>query len=137
VEPESALVSPSERLIMIVDDDEHVRDLMQMSFEMEGFQVITADNGIDAASKIGGRVHLITADLMMPGQGGWEFLRDLQAKGFLVPVVVISASKLDDTTIDLIRREANVVEFIPKPVTVAALVQAIHKHLKTKAKTKN
>ena len=138
MEPEVTLASPSERQILIVDDDEHVRDLMEMALQMEGFQVVTANNGEEAADMVAARVpDLITADLMMPGEGGWEFVKKLQAKGFLVPVIVISASKLDDTTIDMIRREANVVDFIPKPVTVAEVIKTLHRHLRTKPRERN
>jgi two-component system, OmpR family, response regulator PrrA len=125
--------APADKYILIVDDDEHVRDLMELAFQMEGFQVATAANGIEATQKIEARIpDLITADLMMPDQGGWEFLRTLQASGHgRVPVVVISASKLDESTIGLIRQEANVIGFYAKPVTVATLVAELHKHLGT------
>jgi CheY-like chemotaxis protein len=126
-------VSPSEKLVLVVDDDENVRAFLETSAMMQGFQVITAVNGLDAAEKLAAKpADLIVTDLMMPGQGGYEFLRSLQAaSGPRVPVFVVTGSMLDDSTVRMIRQEANVVEFVAKPVRLGAFVAALHKHLKT------
>lgn len=125
--------APKDKLVLVVDDDDGIRDLIEMTASGQGFQVVTAVNGLDAAKKLAERsADLIVTDLMMPGQGGYEFLRSLQAAGGAsVPVFVVSASQLDSSTIQMIRQEANVVEFIPKPIRMPAFVAALHKHLKT------
>lgn len=126
--------APAEKLVLVVDDDEGVRSFIEMSAMTQGFQVVTAVDGYDAAAKLAAKpADLIVTDLMMPGQGGYEFLRSLQTAGApRVPVFVVTGSSLDDSTIRLIRQEANVVEFIPKPIRVPAFVAALHKHLNTK-----
>jgi len=131
---EAAPAAPSEKLVLVVDDDEGVRSFIEMSAMTQGFQVVTAVDGYDATAKLKAKpADLIVTDLMMPGQGGYEFLRSLQtAGGPRVPVFVVTGSSLDDSTIRLIRQEANVVEFIPKPIRVPAFVAALHKHLNTK-----
>jgi CheY-like chemotaxis protein len=124
----------SDKTILIVDDDENVRSLLELTIQMEGFNVVTAINGLEALKIMASAKppDLIITDLMMPGQGGYEFLRNLQAEGGgRLPVYVISASNLDRTTIDMIRQEANVLEFIPKPVPMAALMSNLHKQLNT------
>ena len=129
----SGLARPADKVVFIVDDDENVRGALEMSAIVEGFQVVTAVNGLDAAAKFKQREpDLIVTDLMMPGQGGYEFLRSLQAAGSgRVPIFVITGSFLDSSTIDLIRHEANVVEFFNKPLRMAEFLQALHTHLKT------
>ena len=104
-----------------------------MTAEMEGFRVISAVDGIDASIKLQSIVpDLIITDQMMPGQGGYEFLRGLQAAGSArIPVFVITGSKLDNSTFQLIRQEANVVEFFTKPLKVMPFMTAVHKCLKT------
>ena len=129
-----ALASPSQKLVMVVDDDENVRSLIEMTVTSQGFQVATAINGLDASAKLAIKpADLIVTDLMMPGQGGYEFLRSLQAAGgrWHTPVFVVTGSVLEASTIELIRQEANVVEFIPKPIRIPAFAAALHKHLKT------
>lgn len=127
------LAQPATKLILVVDDDADIRNFIGMSLTMEGFRVVTASDGINAKAKLKHRtVDLIVTDLMMPGQGGYEFLRDLQgSEAGNVPVFVVSGSALDTSTIALIRQEANVVAFIPKPVDLDNFLAILHKHLKT------
>lgn len=125
---------PSEKLILVVDDDENVRSFIEMSATMEGFKVITAFNGIDATKKLEERAaDLIITDLMMPGQGGYEFLRSLQGSGTgRIPIFVVTGSTLDSSTVALIRQEANVVEFVSKPINIVKFISDLHRYLNTK-----
>jgi len=134
--PEPALAAPGEKLLLIVDDDETVRSFLEMASSLQGFRVLTAVDGLDAAAKLEAKIpDLIITDLMMPGQGGYEFLRSLQGSATArIPVFVVTGSALDDSTIKMIRAEANVVEFIAKPVKMAKFVAALHKTLKTAPK---
>lgn len=127
------LAAPGDKLLLVVDDDETVRTFLEMSASMQGFRVLTAVDGLDAAAKLESQTpDLIITDLMMPGQGGYEFLRSLQGSMTgRIPVFVVTGSALDDSTIKMIRAEANVVEFVSKPVKMAKFVAALHKTLKT------
>ena len=128
--------SPSEKLVLVVDDDESVRSLIEMTAMTQGFQVLTAENGNDAMAKLESRTpDLIVTDLMMPGQSGYEFLRSLQAAGSgRIPVFVVTGSALDASTVGVIKQEGNVVEFFSKPIAMAKFTAALHKHLNTKPK---
>ena len=125
--------SPSDKVILVIDDDENVRGLIETTAALQGFKVVTAVNGLDGAKKLAARrPDLIITDIMMPGQGGYEFLRSLQgtADG-RIPVFVITGSFLDPSTVALIRSEANVVEFVAKPIELTKFAASLHKHLKT------
>lgn len=129
------LADPKEKLVLVVDDDEPVRSFIEMSVQLQGFQVVTAVDGNDALKKIDAKIpDLIITDLMMPGLGGYELLRALQGVAGRVPIFVITASVLDDSTVKLIKAEANVLEFVAKPVKVPKLVAALHANLKTRPK---
>lgn len=130
---EPALASPSDKMILVVDDDEGIRELVAVAAGAEGFKVAAAVNGLDAAAKIDkAEPDLIVADLMMPGQGGYEFLRSLQASGNgRIPVIIVTGSTINSSTIAMIRQEGNVVEFVAKPIRMALFIPALHKHLKT------
>lgn len=127
--------SPKDRVILVVDDDPVVLNLIETYVQLEGFQCVTAVDGRDAINKLKSAQQspdLVITDLMMPNEGGYELLRNLQAEGHSrLPVFVITASKLDQTTIQMIRTEANVVEFVPKPIPRANFVTALHRQLKT------
>lgn len=132
IEPQS-FAAPGDKFILAVDDDEGIRALVEMIAKSEGFQVVTAVDGLAAAALIENRApDLIVADLMMPRQGGYEFLRGLQSSGNgRVPVIIITGSSLDASTIAMLRQEANVVEFLRKPIRAAALSSSLHKYLGT------
>jgi len=127
------LAAPGEKLLLVVDDDETVRSFLEMAASLQGFRVLTAVDGLDAAAKLESQTpDLIVTDLMMPGQGGYEFLRSLQGSlAGRIPIFVVTGSALDDSTIKMIRAEANVVEFVAKPVKMAKFTAALHKTLKT------
>lgn len=133
---EQSFASPADKFILVVDDDEGIRSLVELIAKGEGFQVATAADGLAGAQAIEAREpDLIVADLMMPRQGGYEFLRGLQASGNgRVPVMIITGSALNDSTIAMLKQEANVVEFFRKPIRAAAFSSAVHKHLGTAPK---
>ena len=132
-EPGQPLASPGDKLILIVDDDTLGLSLYETTIGTEGFKVITAVNGHDARTKLQSQTpDLIITDLIMPREGGFEFLRNLQAEGLSrVPIFVVTASKINDSTVSMIKAEANVVEFMGKPVPKNNLIAALHKHLGT------
>ena len=129
----SRLANPADLLILIVDDEEDIRTLVDINLRKEGFQTVSAVDGIDAISKLEPRApDLIFLDLMMPGQSGYEFLRHLQGSGHSrIPVVVATARSLDTSTVAVILQEGNVVEFFTKPFNWPKILDAMHKRLKT------
>src|SRR5581483_10388336 len=110
---EQDLVDPGTKLILVVDDDEDVRSFLETILEMDGYQVQTAADGKEALAKVQARApDLVITDLMMPESGGYEVLRGLQGgENSRLPIIVNTARQLDASTEEMIRAEANVVEF--------------------------
>lgn len=133
---ERSFAAPAEKLILVVDDDEGIRALVETIAKGEGFQVATAVDGVAGSAAIEARSpDLIIADMMMPRQGGYEFLRGLQASGNgRVPVMIITGAALNESTMSMIRQEANVVEILRKPIRAAPFTSSLHKHLGTAPK---
>lgn len=131
-----ALAEPSSKHILIVDDDETVRDLLEFVFRKEGFQVDKASDGQEALNRVGSAItDLVLLDLMLPKYGGFEVLRKLQTTDKAgVPIVVISGRFADKTTVDMIRQESNVVEFLEKPIRPPQLLAVVHRILSTRPK---
>ena len=109
--------------ILVVEDNDDVREMMAVSLELEGHEVETAVNGRDALDKLheGRRPCVILLDLMMPVMNGWEFRNALQRDPELrdVPVVVVSAA-----TGDLVRKTP-ADAFIPKPIDMDRLLDVV------------
>jgi two-component system response regulator FlrC len=82
------------KTVLVVDDDEAICSAMRDALERHGYRVLSARNGVEALSVLGGtRVNLIVLDLMMPGMSGWEVLTaqagDPKMCG--TPVLIVSA----------------------------------------------
>jgi CheY-like chemotaxis protein len=109
--------------ILIVDDEDDLRNTMRELLKMYGFRIDTAANGKEALDSLqrNGVPCLIMLDLMMPVMDGWTFLHELHALSApyaSVPVVIVSAA------VDLARvgRMWNHPVF-PKPPDIDALVR--------------
>jgi two-component system alkaline phosphatase synthesis response regulator PhoP len=125
--------APGEKTILVADDDESIRDLLTMCLQAEGFKLVLAVDGNDAIAKLERSTpDLIVTDLMMPGLGGFEFMRGLAAAGAgRLPIVVITGSIMDASTVALLKQEGNVVDFFNKPVKMPKFIATIHRALRT------
>jgi CheY-like chemotaxis protein len=88
-------MGPGDR-ILVVEDDDDIREVVEEVLSSEGYQVDVAKDGIDALGKLDGaaRPPLILLDMMMPRMDGETFLRALRDRPALAdaPVVVISGN---------------------------------------------
>jgi DNA-binding response OmpR family regulator len=109
-------VSTRKPVILIVDDEEEIRELCRVNLEFEGFEVVEAADGLEAlAISQESRPDLIFLDLMMPRMDGWEVLRRLKEKDETasIPVVLLTAKTSEE---DQIRGwEEGILEYISKP----------------------
>jgi CheY-like chemotaxis protein len=112
--------------ILVVEDDDDIRDSLKELLEEEGYRVDTAANGQQALGKLQEQElpQLILLDLMMPVMDGWQFQKELRAVPSLarLPVIVISASKFS-------REPLNAAAFIPKPLDAGVLLETIESFL--------
>ena len=78
--------------ILIVDDQEDIREIYTITFEAEGFEVMTAVDGLDGISKaVEFKPDIILLDLMMPQMDGFEVLGAMsQNSSINVKIIVIS-----------------------------------------------
>jgi CheY-like chemotaxis protein len=83
--------------ILVVDDDNDLRETLQMLLEASGFSVAVAANGRAALEHLrtGTRPRLILLDLMMPEMNGWQFLEHARRDASLasIPIVIMTAHK--------------------------------------------
>ncbi len=114
--------------VLIVDDDEAIRDGVADLLEDEGYRVATASDGRAALDQLqnGLRPSVIVLDLMMPGMDGWDFRRHQLEDDELktIPVVVITAAGFSATSI---RAQFGDIEFVPKPCPEGALLAAVRR----------
>jgi len=80
--------------ILVVDDDPVIQKLLIVNFEMEGYRVMTASDGIEGLALVASdRPDLVLVDVMMPRMDGLEVVRQLRADAgtATIPVILLSA----------------------------------------------
>jgi DNA-binding response OmpR family regulator len=78
--------------ILVVDDEENIRELYRDELAEEGYRIELAENGQEALSKLESfRPDLVTLDVMMPGMDGIEVLRQIREKNPSIPVLLLTA----------------------------------------------
>ena len=94
-----AAETPRRPLVLVVDDEMHLRLFIKAVFESAGFSVGTARNGREGLAWIrANRPDLVSLDLMMPEQGGIRLLQELRGDPDLAGTRVMIVSAIDDAT---------------------------------------
>jgi CheY-like chemotaxis protein len=79
--------------VLVVDDQEVIRDTLQTALDDEGFTVETAANGREALEILGRwKPCVVLLDLMMPVMDGWAFCAEQRRTGDTTPIVLLSAA---------------------------------------------
>lgn len=100
--------------IMVVEDDAATRRLYRFLLRNSGYDVIEAEDGIDALEKLA--IHdcdVIITDMNMPRMGGIEFVRTLRQNRSQVYVIMVTAFGTPDTEKNALRTGVN--EYLTKP----------------------
>lgn len=124
---------PKSKTILVVDDDASVCDLYQMNLSRQGFLSAAFYSGDEALKAIKGGRHfdLILLDLMMPGRGGFDVLKDLQQADPNIPIFVVTARAMDPSTFQMISMESNVKGVLQKPLNMKEFNKQVHEVLGT------
>jgi DNA-binding response OmpR family regulator len=115
--------------VLIVDDEPDILLFVRVNMEMDGHEVLTAADGEQALRMVHEHMpDVVVLDVMMPKLDGWSVLERLKADDDLlvrtIPVVMLTALGSDN---DQVRGGIEgAVQYLPKPVTPDALVQAVH-----------
>jgi DNA-binding NtrC family response regulator len=117
------------KTVLVVDDDPTQRRLIQAVLEREGFVVAHAENGDQAIERLGSgaTVDVILLDLVMPGISGQETLVEMRARGFLQPVIVVTATGGIDTVVQAM--QAGAMDFFIKPAAPERIIVSIRNAL--------
>lgn len=112
--------------VLVVDDDEAIRDVVRELLEDDGYQVATAENGLEALDYL--RRHpapsAVLVDMMMPVMDGWQLMQRMKADAKLAKVPVIAMSAGGSRTL----ATAPVCkDYLAKPITVQRLLDAVER----------
>ena len=120
--------------VLVVDDDPGMLELMEIYLSRRGFQVFGVPNGEDALGTLDDtQPDLIILDLVLPGMGGLDVLRQLKQALPRVPVVMASGHGQARNIVESMRRGAS--EFLLKPFELEELDLALQNVLGVRGPT--
>ena len=114
--------------ILVVDDDDTLRELLRMHLASAGYEVSTATDAISAGYLV--LKHppdLIISDINMPHMDGFEFVAALKSDPTLPHIPVIFLTSLEDG--DARGKELGAVGYVTKPVRADRLLELVAKHV--------
>ena len=116
-------MTEEQRIILVVDDEETVRSLLQRTLEEAGYDIITAANGYKALDKLPhAKVNLVLLDIRMPGLDGFQTL-DLIREHSNIPVIMLTAIGEVNSVKDSLALGAD--DYIRKPFRKGELLARI------------
>lgn len=119
--------------ILVVDDDERIRTLLSRYLAGQGFRITSAEDAADAGAKLASvSFDLLIVDVMMPGQNGFEFVREQRDRGNVVPVILLTARGEAEDRIQGLETGAD--DYLPKPFEPRELTLRINAILKRAAR---
>ena len=127
-------MSDTAATLLIVDDETHVRKLLQILLQNQGYQTQTASSGEEALAMIAQQPpDLILLDIMMPGMDGYEVARHLKTDKATSNIPIIMLSALGEHSARISGLEAGAEDFLSKPVESAELWLRVRNLLRLKA----
>jgi CheY-like chemotaxis protein len=122
--PHTTEKRPMAHTVLVVEDEEELREMMRDALELNGYAVVTAENGQDALDKIGDIEHLclVILDLLMPVMNGWDFVERMRQRAELaaIPVVVHSSAPAPPP--------ADVTRVVQKPMLFDRLISIVREY---------
>ncbi len=117
--------------ILIIDDEKNIRQGLAAALEMDGYNVLMADNGETGLQlALRGDIDLIITDLRMPGISGEEVLQKVTAASPGLPVIVLTGHGSIDTAVDAMR--AGAYDFLTKPLNLDRLSLIVKRALQNR-----
>ena len=112
--------------ILVVDDEEHIVELIKYNLLSSGYDVITCNNGIDAVNlAINERSNLILLDLMIPGKDGYDVCKEIRTKSEVKNISIIMLTAKSEEFDKILGLELGADDYITKPFSVRELLARV------------
>jgi two-component system chemotaxis response regulator CheY len=117
--------------ILVVDDDKTTRKLLNLFLRAKGYEVVTAENGLDAMEKLGTEsINLVVTDMNMPYMDGIELTKNLRndENWKNIPIVMVTTEADDAERKKAV--DAGVDDYLVKPANAEQITDSIKRILK-------
>ena len=118
--------------VLVVDDEQNIVDILRFNLEKEGFEVITAADGLEGLAKARScDPDLILLDVMMPEMDGFQVCEKLRSEDKLTPIIMLTAREEEaDRVMGL---ELGADDYVSKPFSVRELMARVRTNIRRKA----
>jgi CheY-like chemotaxis protein len=107
-------MNPKSATLLIVDDEEGIRDLMRRHFSFQGYQVLTASDGDEALMILSEKkVDVVISDIMMPNMDGTELIQRIRAEYPIMRVIMMTGYVSMSNLLICLQNQADTVIFKP------------------------
>ena len=110
--------------LLVVDDEQAVRESLRRSLRFNGYEVLTANDGLEAVETVRAEnPELLILDIMMPNMDGLEVCRTLRSEGWDRPILVLTAR--DGVSDRVSGLDAGADDYLPKPFALEELLARV------------
>lgn len=110
--------------ILVVDDEQAVRESLRRSLRFNGYEVLTANDGLEGVETVRAKnPELLILDVMMPNMDGLEVCRTLRSEGWDRPILVLTAR--DGVSDRVAGLDAGADDYLPKPFALEELLARV------------
>ena len=111
--------------ILLVEDEEHLRDTIKLNLELEGYSVTAVADGLDALNSIKeSRFNLVILDIMIPSINGLDVCERIRLENRDTPVLILSAKNTSDDRVKGLKLGAN--DYLTKPFNLEELLLRVN-----------
>ncbi len=116
----------SDEKILVVDDEEHILELLKFNLETNGYKVLCADNGIDALKIARQEVpQLVLLDLMLPKMDGYDVCKEIRKDNSISNMPIIMLTAKGEEFDKILGLELGADDYLTKPFSVRELVARV------------
>lgn len=116
----------AEEKILVVDDEEHIAELITYNLQSSGYKVICANNGIDAVKLAKQeKPNLVLLDLMLPGMDGYDVCKSIRMEKELANISIIMLTAKSEEVDKILGLELGADDYITKPFSIRELMARV------------
>jgi len=121
--------------ILLVEDEEHIRDAVKMNLEIEGYEVVVTDNGKKALEYTQGQhFDLLLLDVMLPDVDGFAITEQVRLTNSEVPILLLTAKDMSQDRIMGLKKGAD--DYLTKPFVLEELLLRVSNLLRRSQRVK-
>lgn len=121
--------------ILLVEDEESIRDALRLNLELEGYEVVSTANGRKALDLIGGQhFDLLLLDVMLPDVDGFTITEQVRLTNTATPILLLTAKDMAQDRVTGLKKGAD--DYLTKPFNLEELLLRVRKLLQRSQRVK-